>query len=56
MFIFSKETKDRLDQILQTMTLSKEERYIIIEQLEVLIERDVAKILVSNSNRTIKQR
>jgi hypothetical protein len=52
--MFSKETRERIDRLLQSMTLSEAERYIVISQLEALVARDIAKALVSRSEISTK--
>jgi hypothetical protein len=38
-YMFSKETRERIDRLLQSLTLSETERYIVISQLETLVAR-----------------
>ena len=45
MFQFTKEDRAELDRLLERMSLSQEERYIVISQLEVMIARALGKLV-----------
>jgi hypothetical protein len=44
-FQFTKEDRAELDRVLERMSLSQEERYIVIGQLEAIIARAIGKLL-----------